>query len=111
MAYALLKGKPVHQEGIDRHSASKNQLPSPEPTGTYVSKHNAAWLRQEVGANLPVVIWVWRSVGVRFLRTFIHEKWGGRGLLRLLYWLEERFPHFLGKMGQYPLIVLSKAAV
>lgn len=76
--------------------------------GTYVHKHTADWLQKEVGARMPVQIFTWRSVSVHFLRTFIHERLGGRLWLRLLYWLEERFPHFLGKNGQYPLIVIAK---
>jgi hypothetical protein len=46
---------------------------------------------------------------VRFLRTFVHDRLAGRTLLRLIYWLEERFPHFLGKVGQYPLVELNKS--
>lgn len=76
--------------------------------GTYVRKHNAAWALKVVGKHMPVKIWVWRSVNVRFLRSFIHEKFGGKIILDILYWLEERFPHFLGKAGQYPLIVIHK---
>ncbi len=79
-----------------------------EPIGTFVRKHNAPWLKQNVGRRIPLRIWVWRSVSVNFLRTFIHDGWGGRRLLRLLFWLEERFPHFLGENGQYPLIVMRK---
>jgi SAM-dependent methyltransferase len=79
-------------------------------TRTFVNKHNAAWLEKEIGTRMPVKIYVWRSVNVRFLRTFIHERWGGKALLRLLYWLEERFPHFLGKYGQYPLIVIRRVS-
>jgi hypothetical protein len=45
---------------------------------------------------------------VHFLRSFIHERFAGRFLLRLIFWFEERFPHFLGKVGQYPLIVMVK---
>ncbi len=81
--------------------------PAPE-TGTFVRKHNAGWVRQEIGALMPVEIWVWRSVNTRFLRTFIHSRTGGQVFLRLLFWLEERFPHFFGANGQYPLIVLYK---
>ena len=73
-------------------------------------KRDAAWLAQTVGSFLPLEIWVWRSVNVGFLRAFIHERLGGRSLLRVLFWLEERFPHFLGKYGQYPLIVLSQGS-
>ena len=76
--------------------------------GTFIRTENAAWLQKEVGSLMPIKIWCWRSVGVRFLRTFIHERFAGRFLLRLIYWLEERFPHFLGKYGQYPLIVIVK---
>lgn len=78
------------------------------PKGTFVQKHNASWLKREVGSLMPVQIYVWRSVTVRFLRDFIHDRWGGRRLLQYLYWLEERFPHFFGNYGQYPLIVIGK---
>ena len=78
------------------------------PKGTFVQKHNAGWLLQEVGNHIPLEILVWRSVTVRFLRVFIHPRWGGRRLLRLLFSLEERFPHLLGRIGQYPLIVFQK---
>jgi hypothetical protein len=76
--------------------------------GTYVRKRDAPWLEHEVGLLMPIKIWCWRSVSVRFLRTFIHERFAGRFLLKILYWKEEHFPHFLGKYGQYPLIELSK---
>ena len=76
--------------------------------GTFVRKHNAAWLEGEIGSQMPVKIYVWRTFGVKFLRTFIHPRLAGRGLLRLLYWLEERFPGILGRYGQYPLIVIRK---
>jgi ubiquinone/menaquinone biosynthesis C-methylase UbiE len=75
---------------------------------TFVRKQNAAWMQKEVGSLMLIKIWCWRSVSVRFLRSFIHERFAGRFLLNLIYWLEERFPHFLGKYGQYPLIVLDK---
>ena len=76
--------------------------------GTFVRKHNAAWLKREICSQMPVNIYVWRTFGVQFLRTFIHPRLAGRGLLRLLYWLEERFPGILGRYGQYPLIVIRK---
>ena len=78
------------------------------PKGTYVCKHDPTWLMREVGTLMPLEIWVWRSVSVQFLRTFIHARRGGEKLLRGLFWLEERFPHFFGENGVYPLVVLSK---
>ncbi|GIV64242.1 MAG: class I SAM-dependent methyltransferase [Chloroflexota bacterium] len=77
------------------------------PTGTFVEKLDAAWLRREL-TELQPQIWVWRSVSVRFLRAVIHRLLAGRLWLRLLYALEERFPHYFGEKGQYPLIVIHK---
>ncbi len=87
-------------------------IPSAKPLnarGTFVRKENAAQLQKEVGSLMALQIWCWRSVSVRFLRTFIHTRLAGRTWLRLIYWLEERFPHFLGKVGQYPMVVLAKS--
>jgi hypothetical protein len=86
-------------------------VPSSDQTsahGTYVRKENSAWLQKEVGSLMPITIWCWRSVSVRFLRTFIHAHYAGKFLLKLIYGLENTFPHFLGKYGQYPLIELGK---
>jgi hypothetical protein len=47
-------------------------------------------------------------VTVRFMRALIHPRLGGRAALGLLFWLEERFPHFFGEKGKYPLIVIRK---
>lgn len=79
-----------------------------EPKGTFVRKYNARWLSRELGRYMPVEILVWRSVSVKVLRNYIHPRWGGRLLLRLLYWLEDRLPRFFGKYGQYPLIIIRK---
>lgn len=80
-----------------------------EPKGTFTSRHDAAWVKSVVGAQMPLEIRVWRSVSVRFLRALVHPWLGGRASLRLLFWLEERFPHYFGENGQYPLIVIRKA--
>lgn len=79
-----------------------------KPTGTFVEKQDAAWLRRELGGEMELQISVWRSVSVRFLRAVIHAPLGGRLWLRLLYNLEERYPQYFGENGQYPLIVLRK---
>jgi ubiquinone/menaquinone biosynthesis C-methylase UbiE len=75
---------------------------------TFVEKNTAAWLKRNVGTQMPLEIRVWRSVSVKVLRTFIHPKWGGRGILRFLFWLEDRFPHWFGENGQYPLVIIRK---
>ena len=79
-----------------------------ERKSTFVDKNHPSWFKAEIASRFPMEIRVWRSVSVKQMRIFIQEKWGGRFLLRLLYWLEERFPHWFGVNGQYPLIILRK---
>jgi ubiquinone/menaquinone biosynthesis C-methylase UbiE len=99
-------GKNITRQALDNQ---EDPIARPEPKGTFVSKRNSDWLQREIGSEIPLEIRVWRSVSVRFLRAYIHPWLGGRWFLRLLYWLEERFPHFFGKYGQYPLIVICKS--
>lgn len=80
-----------------------------EAKGTFTNRHDHAWVTHQVGAEMDVDILVWRSVSVKFLRTLIHPWNAGRYWLRLLFWLEERFPHKFGEIGQYPLIVIRAA--
>ena len=86
------------------------ELTTPDqPAGkTFVSKYDAAWFKKEVARRLTCEIWVWRSVSVGFMRTYIHQGWLGRWLLSAIYRLEELFPHYLGEKGVYPLVVIKK---
>jgi len=81
-----------------------------KPKGTFTNRHEVAWMNEVVGSHMPLEIRVWRSVSVRFMRALIHPALGGRYWLRLLYWLEERLPHYFGENGQYPLVVIRKPA-
>jgi SAM-dependent methyltransferase len=78
------------------------------PTGTFINKLDAGWLRENIGASMHYELYPWRSVSVRFLRAVIHEITGGRVWLGLLFWLEERFPRFFAEQGQYPMVIIRK---
>jgi ubiquinone/menaquinone biosynthesis C-methylase UbiE len=103
----------VFFRGQRKNIAFKNVDQDPaqqtDQRGTYIWKETAEWLQKNVGATLPIQIWCWRSVSVRFLRNMIHERLAGRLILRMIYWKEELFPHFFGKYGQYPLVELRKS--
>jgi ubiquinone/menaquinone biosynthesis C-methylase UbiE len=101
----ILNRKSQISEGNLAQSAQKRE----DTKSTFVEKNNTEWLKSSVGSQIPLEIWVWRSVSVKVLRTFVHDGWGGRGILRFLFWLEERFPHWFGENGQYPLVVIRKA--
>ena len=79
-----------------------------EVKSTFVQKNRPEWFKKEIGSQIPIEILVWRSISVKDMRTFIHPGWGGRGILRILFWLEEHIPHWFGENGQYPLVVISK---
>jgi SAM-dependent methyltransferase len=98
----------VGQKREKRKKVSDDPLSEDSPKGTFTNRHDVAWVKGEVGAHMPVEILVWRSVSVRFLRSLIYPWLGGRLWLRLLFWLEERYPHYFGEMGQYPLIIIRK---
>jgi ubiquinone/menaquinone biosynthesis C-methylase UbiE len=83
---------------------------NPGPTGTFIKKLDASSLIEQLQGKMDIEIKVWRSVNVRFLRAVIHQQLGGRFLLKLLYSLEERYPGYFGKNGQYPLVVIRKPA-
>jgi SAM-dependent methyltransferase len=92
---------------VKANGKKETQAQSVSPTGTYIHKQDAVWLRQQL-SGMAVEIRCWRSVNVRFLRAVIHNATGGRLWLRLLFWLEDRFPHYFGEKGQYPLVIVRK---
>lgn len=103
--YATFGSQSQQAENMDAENPEARKV---RGRGTYVHKENAAWLQREVGSQMPIRIWCWRSVSVHFLRTFIHRRFAGRFILKVLYGIEELFPHLLGKYGQYPLVELRK---
>jgi SAM-dependent methyltransferase len=102
------------KKGIKKDPVRKNDsadLGSGIPDRTVVEEINAPFLKEKLDGIIPMKIFVWRSVNVRFLRAFIYPWLGGRYWLKFLYWLEDRFPHYLGENGAYPLIVLERPTV
>lgn len=85
--------------------------PAPEKekaSGTFINKFDPAWLETELGELVKYEILIWRSVNVRFLRAVFHQAFMGNLGLKILFNLEEKFPRWFGRNGQYPLIVLKK---
>jgi SAM-dependent methyltransferase len=102
---AEIDGEPARRRDP---SKSKKAFKLETHKGTFTEKHDATWVKEAVGASMPVEIGVWRSVTVRFMRALIHPRLGGRLWLKLLFSLEERSPRFFGENGKYPLIVIRK---
>jgi SAM-dependent methyltransferase len=94
-----LRGLPPKQKGNEAMKSGR---------GTFVQKMNAKWLTRELEGIVPFRIFAWRSLSTRFLRWLIHPHLGGKAFLRLVFWMEDRFPRFFGVNGQYPLILIEK---
>jgi predicted dinucleotide-binding enzyme len=96
---------PRHPQGVLREGAPQAAA---SPVGTFVQKIDAAWLKKQLAGQMKFEILTWRSLSVRFMRAVILPALGGRLWLRLLFWLEDLFPHYFGENGQYPLVVIWK---
>lgn len=81
---------------------------SDSATWTYTFKHDYPWVMANLRDLPGFDLLVWRSVSTSFLRAFIFRRLLGRGLLDLLYRLEELAPGLFGRVGQYPMILFSK---
>ena len=80
-----------------------------KPTGTYIKKLDPVSLEAFLSEKkIKFSVFCWRSVNVRFMRAVVHRFLLGKLFLRLVYRLEEKYPEWMGKKGQYPLIVLEK---
>jgi SAM-dependent methyltransferase len=86
----------------------KNWSDEEDQAGTFVEKMTPRWLRSELNGAVEFEIYPWRSLSPRFMRWFVRPQLGGKLFLRIVFWLEERFPRFFGENGQYPLIVIRK---
>jgi len=83
----------------------------PKPTGTFTLHVTPEWLKERLTGKVDFQIRVWRSVSVRFLRSVIQPWLCGKLWLKLLFWLEDRYPVYYGENGQYPLIVIRKPSI
>jgi ubiquinone/menaquinone biosynthesis C-methylase UbiE len=86
----------------------KNWSQEEDEAGTFVEKMTPRWLKNELKDAVTFKIYPWRSLSPRFMRWFVRPQFGGKAYLRLIFWLEERFPRFFGENGQYPMIIINK---
>ncbi len=79
----------------------------PERKRLYFHVHGPSWWRRlPFGQRVQFVCW--RSLNKYVLRLYVHKALGGRRLVAWLMRLEDRYPHFFGRWGDYPLILIDK---
>lgn len=73
----------------------------------YAHMHDYRWFaEQKWGFDFDIV--AWRSLSHHFSKVYVHRWLFGRQILKLFFWLEKSFPNVIGRIGQYPLLVLKK---
>jgi hypothetical protein len=98
-------GRLLSGRGLKR---KKDWMDEDDQAGTFVEKLTPSWLKQELKGAVDYEVYPWRSLSPRFMRWFVRPQLGGKAFLRFVFWLEERFPRFFGRYGQYPMIVIRK---
>ena len=85
-----------------------SNAPTTDHPPLYCHAHEYQWFRRKFPTwNLDVR--ASRSIDESFMRYFVREDWTGQLLLKLIFWFETSCPHFLGKIGRYPAIIVRKA--
>lgn len=97
---------------IKRQAAERLEVEVRDPGDAplYAHYHSYRWFKEQAW-NFQYAIRVWRSVNLPFLKYYVHGRLFGRPLLDFIYWMEERFPEFFGRFGQYPMIIISKSTL
>jgi ubiquinone/menaquinone biosynthesis C-methylase UbiE/uncharacterized protein YbaR (Trm112 family) len=73
----------------------------------YSHMHDYRWFaEQKWGFDFDIV--AWRSLSHHFSKVYVHRWLFGKQILKLFFWLEKSFPSVIGRIGQYPLLVLKK---
>lgn len=98
--FPVYRVRPAVQRLKGTHTAKTD---TPE---LYFHPHSYAWFSQQPW-TFKSTLACWRSISVEFTRAYARSVFG-KPLLRLIYRLEDMFPAFFGRYGQYPVIVLNK---
>jgi ubiquinone/menaquinone biosynthesis C-methylase UbiE/uncharacterized protein YbaR (Trm112 family) len=102
---------PVQVYRISRHLAGKLYAGIFKPKShLYFYSHSLTWFKKWASDGKSIEIYSWRSVNKYFLNLYVHKKLFGGAILKLLSSSEEKHPQFWGKIGEYPLIVVTKLA-
>jgi ubiquinone/menaquinone biosynthesis C-methylase UbiE/uncharacterized protein YbaR (Trm112 family) len=105
MRVALLPGRLARRA----LTAVRSRRAAQEGGGTdlYYFAHDYQWFANESWPFRAEVL-SWSSVNTDFLRKYVPRGPVAEPILGALYWLEERFPRALGRIGRYPMIVIRK---
>jgi ubiquinone/menaquinone biosynthesis C-methylase UbiE len=74
----------------------------------FVEQQNYDWFSKQIQKQFNARLIVYSAISRSFSHTFLRERWLGKQLSTIIYRMEEAFPSFLGRWGQYPVFILRK---
>lgn len=74
----------------------------------YFYAHSYKWFKTKFLFSDQIEIQSWSSVNKYFLNLYVHPWLGGKRFLKWLAKMEARHSRFMGKIGEYPAIVITK---
>jgi ubiquinone/menaquinone biosynthesis C-methylase UbiE len=100
---------PVQLYRIARHLAGKIyvRLFKSKPR-LYFYAHSYKWFKTKFSFSNQIEIYSWSSINKYFLNIYIHSKLGGKRLLKWIAKVEEKHSRLMGRIGEYPVIVITK---
>lgn len=98
---------PVQIYRVARHYAGKVYATVFKKNKLYFYSHSRNWfIKNNPGTSIK--FYTWRSINTYFSRLYLHQRLGGKRLLRYLWSLEESKPELMGRIGEYGVIVIKK---
>ena len=80
-----------------------------EDTDFYFHAYTQTWFDKDLKANFPnIQLGIWRTISPVVSRRFIQSWFFGELITATIYSLENKFPNFFGRYGQYPVFILIK---
>lgn len=101
---------PVQIYRIARHFAGKAfvQLRPASKPRLYFYPHSKQWFYSHFSFSQNIETYCWRSLNKYFLKIFVHKHLGGEKLLNWISQLETKHSKWIGKIGEYPMYVITK---
>ena len=99
---------PVQIYRILRHFIGKLYVKFfPSKPRLYFYAHSPSWFKKLKFSD-QIEFYSWRSLNKQFLKIYIHRWLFGKQILKWVQKMEDRYPKLLGRLGDYPVIVITK---
>ncbi len=92
---------------IIRHWAGKGYARIFRKDKLYFYAYPYSWFVKN-NPGKKIECYCWRSVNIHFTRFYIHASLGGKKLIDRIWKMEKENPKRMGRLGEYPIIVIEK---